>query len=286
MKNKQTCKICGSQAHFLFTGKILNKYNISYFKCRQCSFIQTENPYWLEESYHSAIADMDIGYLSRNLIYRDFVSSFITGNKQFNPDAAFLDYGGGYGAFVRLMRDNGFNFYREDKYCQNIFAKYFDVKDITINQPFEMVTCFEVFEHLADPMPEIEKILHYSKSVLFSTELQPDTELKSPDDWWYFSPESGQHISFYTKKSLETMAEKYRLNFYTNGVSTHIFTDKTLDRNYLKKLFNVKKITLTSKIYNRFLKKIKKKNLVRESFLQKDFEHVKYLINNSHENTI
>jgi hypothetical protein len=269
----------------LFTGKILNKYNISYFNCKQCGFIQTENPYWLEESYRSAIADLDIGYLSRNLIYRDFVSSFIIGNKQFNPDAAFLDYGGGYGTFVRLMRDKGFDFYREDKYCENIFAKYFDVNDITTNQPFEMITCFEVFEHLTDPLAEFEKMLDYSKSVFFSTELQPHTKLKSLDDWWYFSPESGQHISFYTKKSLEIIAEKYHLNFYTNGAATHLFTDKKLDKKYLTKVFN-KKNTLRSKIYAYFLRKIKKKKLERASYLQKDFQYVKSLISSSYENII
>ena len=24
---------------------------------------------------------------------------------------------------VRMMRDNGFNFYRQDTYCENLFAK-------------------------------------------------------------------------------------------------------------------------------------------------------------------
>jgi 2-polyprenyl-3-methyl-5-hydroxy-6-metoxy-1,4-benzoquinol methylase len=285
MGNNQICKICGSESQLLFTGKILNKYNISYFNCKQCGFIQTENPYWLEESYHSAIADLDIGYLSRNLIYKDFVSAFITGNKQFNSDAAFLDYGGGYGAFVRLMRDKGFDFYRDDRYCENIFAKYFDMKDITVNQPFEMITCFEVFEHLVDPLSEIEKMLSYSKSIFFSTELQPCTELKSSGDWWYFSPESGQHISFYTKKSLEIIAEKYHLNLYTDGISTHLFTDKVLEQKKIKKIFN-KKPTLKSKIYTYFLRKIKKKKLERESYLQKDFQYVKCLINSLCENII
>ena len=41
----------------------------------------------------------------------------------------FLDYGGGYGILVRLMRDVGYDFYWFDKYSQNIFAKGFECKD-------------------------------------------------------------------------------------------------------------------------------------------------------------
>jgi len=32
--------------------------------------------------------------------------------------------------YVRLMRDEGYNFYRQDVYCENIFAKSFDVEDL------------------------------------------------------------------------------------------------------------------------------------------------------------
>jgi len=37
-----------------------------------------------------------------------------------NPDGIFLDYAAGYGLFVRLMRDAGYNFRWSDLYCQNL----------------------------------------------------------------------------------------------------------------------------------------------------------------------
>jgi hypothetical protein len=52
-----------------------------------------------------------------------------------------------------------------------------------------------VFEHLADPLGEVKKMLEFSDNILFTTELQPKSyeELK---DWWYIMPDLGQHISF------------------------------------------------------------------------------------------
>lgn len=50
------CKICNKTTKKIFTAKILNKYNIGYFSCPNCKFIQTEEPYWLEESYKDSIA--------------------------------------------------------------------------------------------------------------------------------------------------------------------------------------------------------------------------------------
>ena len=44
------CNICGNSSAFLFEAEVLNKYDAKYFKCQNCGFIQTENPYWLNEA--------------------------------------------------------------------------------------------------------------------------------------------------------------------------------------------------------------------------------------------
>ena len=79
----------------------------------------------------------------------------------------FIDYGGGYGLFVRMMRDRGFDFYRQDIYCENLFAKHFDLSDLPGTSKFDMLTAFEVFEHLQDPISEIGKMLSYFDTILF-----------------------------------------------------------------------------------------------------------------------
>ncbi len=49
--------------------------------------------------------------------------------------------------FVRLMRDNGFDFYRSDRQCENLFAKGFEAS-LDVSPSYELLTAFEVFEHL------------------------------------------------------------------------------------------------------------------------------------------
>ena len=49
------CKVCGSISCKFDNAKVLNKYNVKYFQCSNCGFVQTENPYWLAEAYKEAM---------------------------------------------------------------------------------------------------------------------------------------------------------------------------------------------------------------------------------------
>ncbi len=229
--NNNKCLICGGEINTLFSTCVLYKYDVSYHKCSCCGFIQSDAPYWLDEAYSDAIASMDIGLVYRNLVYSSAVEKVI--KTSFDYDKRFLDYAGGYGMYVRLMRDKGFDFYWDDKYCKNLFAQYFTLEKLGQSQKFEAVTAFEIFEHLANPLEDIEKLFTYSDSIIFSTEMVPNKEITNTNDWWYFAPEGGQHISFYTQKAFEIIAAKFSCNFYSNGKDLHILTKKTLKKNPL-----------------------------------------------------
>jgi hypothetical protein len=242
------CKICRHETEFLWKARILGKYDITYYKCPVCEFIQTEPAYWLAEAYAGVIADTDIGYVTRNLMYSDRVERIA---RLSFPDARrFLDYGGGYGLFVRLMRDRGFDFYRQDLYCDNIFARSFDVEDLRSakeEERFGLLTAFEVFEHLDDPRLELDKMYGYSDSILFSTELQPRHPLKDIKDWWYFAPHMGQHIALYSLRTLQTIADQYGCHLYSDSKNLHLLTKRKLSFN------TVNWVSLTGRVTDRLL---------------------------------
>ncbi len=261
-------KITGGKTVELFTATTLNKYEVTYFKCLDTGFIQTEEPYWLEEAYSSAITKLDIGLLHRNELLRDITTKILT--HHFNPDGIFLDYAGGYGVFTRMMRDQGFDFYHIDPYCKNIFSENFEFSE-NHHSKIELATAFEVFEHLVNPLEEIGKILEYSDNILFTTELQPDG-LHTVDDWWYFIPETGQHISLYNKNALQYLATKLGCNFYTDGSKTHLFTKKKLKNDpFIEQKLPYFIASMKRKV-ERYLKKI---NPARESLLQQDWLTIK-----------
>ena len=263
------CKICNSKTNKLFEKNILKKHKTSYYQCSSCKFVQTDEPTWLKESYSSAITSLDLGLLSRNVTLKSEVARII--DCCFPNAKIMLDYAGGYGVFVRLMRDSGFNFYREDPYCENIFAKEFDITNTSIEK-FDVVTAFEVFEHFENPLIEIEKIFSYSDSVIFSTDLIPENTTEI-ENWWYISPEIGQHIAFYSKQTFGFLARKYNKNYYYKDKNIHILTDKTFDKDQLEYLFGAPK-TFFSKILSKVFKP-KTFSVNRKTLLWDDYELIK-----------
>ncbi len=222
------CKVCNSSTQLVFTSKILEKYDVKYFKCDNCGYLCTEEPFWLDEAYSRPINLSDTGLLDRNIYFSKVLSVLIY--FYFNKNGIFLDYAGGYGVFTRLMRDIGFDFYWHDPYTQNLFANGFE-KDIKPDSKFELITAFEVFEHLVNPKEEISKMLRFSDTIVFSTELLT-REIPEPKDWWYYGFNHGQHISFYSEKTLHALANQLKLNYYNvNGI--HILTERKFNNTLL-----------------------------------------------------
>jgi len=218
------CKICGARSEPVFKAKVLNKYLVDYYFCDECGFLQTQKPFWLSEAYRQVINDSDCGILSRNLEYRRISSTVLF--FLFGRARQFLDYGGGYGIFTRLMRDVGFDFYWHDKYACNLISKGFEWPEGMWD--IELVTAFELIEHLEYPLLELEKIFIISRNILFSTFLLPDP-VPHANDWWYYNPHHGQHISFYSLKTLGFIAKKYRLYLHSNKRDLHLFTTKYIN---------------------------------------------------------
>ena len=215
------CNICNSGTKNIFNAKILNKYNIDYYQCNHCDFVQTEKPYWLAEAYDNPMNYTDTGIMLRNERSSKILTSLLF--LFFDVNKKYLDYAGGYGIFTRIMRDKGFDFYWTDPYTKNLLSRGFEKKD---GDQYYLVTSFESFEHFENPMEEIAKIFKFSKNVVFSTELIP-ANLPSPKDWWYYGTEHGQHISIYSKKALQIIAEKYKTHYYSLG-NIHFFSERKI----------------------------------------------------------
>ena len=274
------CKICDGDTSLLYTKKVLHKHDVKYFQCTNCQFIQTETPYWLDEAYsNGAISALDVGIMQRNIEFSNLTDKILKRifTKEDRSESLFLDYGGGHGIFVRLMRDLGYQFYRDDKYAPNLFANHFDISDLQPKTKFAVLSAFEVFEHLPNPLESIDEMFELSDILLFSTVLQPEN---LDENWWYFVPFAGQHVALYHRNSFENFAKERNLNFYTNGKNFHILSkhpiniDLTID-------IQPPKLTIAERILNKLAPKENK----NKSLISSDFSYVESMLNSKNENS-
>jgi 2-polyprenyl-3-methyl-5-hydroxy-6-metoxy-1,4-benzoquinol methylase len=262
------CKICENSTELLFNQKVLQKHDVKYYKCSSCELIFTEEPHWLEEAYSESINLNDTGLISRSIEHSRLLSTIIF--FFFDRKKQFLDYAGGYGVLVRLMRDLGFDYLWDDLYTKNLHAVGFEHKE---NKNYDLISTIECFEHLVDPNAEMEKILKLGSSIYFSTEIAPSKNPK-PNEWNYYGFDHGQHIMFYSVDTLKFMATKFGLNLYTDGKKYHLFS---------KKKFWINPILLAKLLdkfgFSKFLKPLMKKQ--RKKLNRLEAQYLKELTSTS-----
>jgi hypothetical protein len=252
------CNACGADSAAFGTARVLKSHDVTYFQCTSCRFVQTEEPYWLAQAYTTALVAADVGAVERNFELAAITQTVI--QHFFRAEATFLDYGAGYGLFVRLMRDRGFDFRWHDRYAENLLSRGFEAAPN--ENAFELVTAFEVLEHLVDPLVEIEAMLSRSSgSLLCSTQLLPPTNPR-PGEWWYYAPSAGQHVSLYSMESLRRIAARLGSTVVSNGASLHLFTRRGVSQTTFR--------VVTRRVMSVVLNRLRK----RESLVASDFERV------------
>lgn len=227
------CKLCESATEHFGELKILGSFDARYRRCTACGFVCVEEAPWLAQAYSAAIAAADTGIVARNLKLADMTSLLI--GLAFPRAQRFLDFGGGAGLLVRMMRDAGFDFRLQDKYCANVFAGGFEAQP---GERFDMVTCMEVAEHMVDPLPAFRELRALvegadAPAIVVSTELLPKAANR-PGEWWYYAPETGQHISFYTEAALRAIAERLQMRVASNGSNFHVFSTIPVGKRLLR----------------------------------------------------
>lgn len=201
------CRLCGNKLTTLFNKKVLQKYSVGYFSCSGCYSLQTEPPFWLHESYALHMSSLDTGAAQRCLI--NFAACLFLA-KIFNISST-IDIGGDDGLLCRLLRDKNIKSYVSDAYAQISYAQGYDSYNLT---NAELISAFEVVEHFENPDNEFAAIFnHRPRAVILSTMLYE----AQPEEWWYLTPESGQHIFFYSVAAFQLLAHKYNYEILFAG---------------------------------------------------------------------
>jgi SAM-dependent methyltransferase len=199
---------------------------IYYRRCAACGFLFTDAfDDWSEAQFKKNIYNDE--YL---LVDPDYVSVRPQGNantvirlwEPFKASVRMLDFGGGNDLLCAALRAAGFPEAITYDPMVPEHAKRPDGK-------FDLVTSFETFEHLPDPIAGIGQVIEFMAEpglTLFSTLVQPADFAKQGLNWWYVGPRNG-HVSIFTRQALSLAWGRYGYKVISLNDNLH-FAFRTL----------------------------------------------------------
>ncbi len=228
------CKICGGAAPLYgmvdfnrsceeVHGRYLPRLGIPvhYRCCTGCGFLFTECfDDWTEAEFKQFIYNDDYIKVDPDYLEVRPASNAAMLVNQVGRDRSkirMLDYGGGNGLLARRLRDVGFAHVETYDPFTPEFSKRPDAK-------FDLITSFETFEHLPDPLSVIDTmvdLLTPNGVVLFSTLLQPPEIAQVGMAWWYIGPRNG-HVSLFSARALAIAWQRHGFTVSSFSPGSHL----------------------------------------------------------------
>lgn len=200
---------------------------IYYVSCPTCAFAFAPTMWkWDPEAFrrhvyndHYGLVDPEYLEIRPDKNARALVDMF----PEFGGAARHLDYGGGSGRLSLRLREAGID--------SRSFDPFIDGYDARPQETFDLVTAFEVFEHVPSVerlMQDLDALTHDESVVLFTTTV---SDGKMPENqrlsWPYVAPRNG-HISLYSRESLIRLANRYHFGVGSFNDNAHLFWRKTV----------------------------------------------------------
>jgi len=195
---------------------------IRYFLCDACGFCFAPDMHrWPIQEFADRIYNDDY-----KLVDPDYVDLRPRLNAKFVADLfasqalaiRHLDYGGGSGLLSNELFAAGWDSTSYDPFVDGPLPA-----DLG---RFNLVTCFEVFEHVPDVnqlAATLASLVADDGMVLFSTLLSDGIIARDQSlQWWYAAPRNG-HISLFSRQSLALLGQRAGLNLVSLNPSLHAF---------------------------------------------------------------
>ncbi|MDG1050844.1 MAG: class I SAM-dependent methyltransferase [Planctomycetota bacterium] len=198
----------------------VSEERVHFDRCGSCGFMFTEFFNGWDESdfkrrvYNQAYVRADPPFAGeRPARLADYLAATLEGVL---GQVSLLDFGAGDGRMVALLRERGL-------VKGSVFDPY-HAESARPGQPFDVVTAFEVVEHVVDQralFEELEALTAPRGVLVLSTLLQPaDIEVQGAS-WWYACPRNG-HLGFHTAASLSEALRRVGLELLSLSEELHV----------------------------------------------------------------
>ena len=223
------CYLCGGKMT-LFLKK--NGYNI--YRCSVCGLGRTDlaRDYetFVQEHYNKGYFTGDptrsayIDYKEDKPFILKNMRVFLRHVQKYKPKGRLLDVGCALGFFVELARDHGYDAYGFDPSSYAVGEAKKMVEPARIKQgtttsviyppkSFDVITMFDVFEHLSDPgadMAKLSTLLKDDGIMVVATGNTASAMAKTlKRRWTFYIPP--QHLFFFNKKTMAALLKKNKL---------------------------------------------------------------------------
>jgi 2-polyprenyl-3-methyl-5-hydroxy-6-metoxy-1,4-benzoquinol methylase len=255
-----------TDCEFSFVNPMPSEKNLNYFY-KNVYRAANRPPYWVSKDYEAQKRH----YLEdKNLSYLLYLTSLIDITKIKN----IFDFGGGDGdlGYALKKRFNQLKLFclESDSHCIRIlndrgYKNYENLSDI--KEKFDLIITTHSLEHLTDINSvffKFNEILNSNGYIFFEVP-------NCPKEYWNGRPYDGPHLLFYTRKSMEKIAEAHGFDFINFSFSAYSFAD---DHKYQREAQNEyekgNNSLFSSFKFKNFIKKFIPKKIIqiRQDYLQ------------------
>ncbi len=223
------CYLCKSE-----TNLFIHKNGYAIYKCVSCGLARTDlkQKYsdFVEKHYNKGYFTGDptrsayINYKDDKQFILKNMHQFMSRVKAHKPKGKLLDVGCALGFFVELAKDTGYDAYGFDpsSYAVDEAKKLVGASRIkrgtisSVKYPkksFDVITMFDVFEHLSDPGSDMQKLSTLLKDdgvmVIATGDTNSLLAKTLKRRWTFYIPP--QHLFFFNKSLMTELLAKYKL---------------------------------------------------------------------------
>lgn len=203
-RNGLTCRMCGATA--LHDLGVVKKHR--FVECRECAFtfapaaIQADR----DRRYRAGYADdgPEPPQWARSLRFLEPALRRLPPP----PKCSVLDFGAGNSPVPEMLRERDYRTLTIDlapRKNPHPDDRVGCILSLDLPEaPFNLVYSYQVFEHLAEPAPYIERLLQLIRPqgyLLIHTDMEMPERMAGFHQWWYVLPP--EHCSFYRHRTFE-----------------------------------------------------------------------------------